>query len=220
MSASNPDWSEMWVWRASGRRAETARMAILTPDDLFITGPLDRRRIANLHEAAHLGSDHIQSVLEANGTAGEAIQIERSTIESVRWHRTIRTIDIERVDADPVHLHCAESESTEEIGRGLQRALAPKRLPASSPVERRKMITFELLQGRGRASLIVLAVSLVIMIAGFALGLFWIGMLALAVAAVALVGVASVVRDADHSVPYYVIELDHDNETVDDAADG
>lgn len=208
MSASNPDWSEMWVWRASARRGESARMAILTPEHLFVTGPLDRRRIANLHEAAHLGSDHIQSVLDATGSGDDAERIGRSQITSVRWHRTIRTIDIERDGDEPVHLHCAESESTEEIGRGLQRALAPKRLPASAPVERRKMVAFELLQGRGRLSLLVLAASLVVMIVGFAVGWFWVGMVALAVAAVALVGVASVVRDADHSVPYYVIDLE------------
>ncbi|MDH3705749.1 MAG: hypothetical protein OES57_06750 [Acidimicrobiia bacterium] len=210
MSASNPDWSEMWVWRASARRAESARMAILTADHLFVTGPLDRRRIANLHEAAHLGSDHIRSVLESSGSADETVVIEREAITAVRWHRTIRTIDIEREGGEPVHLHSTESESTEEIGRGLQRALAPKRLPTSSPVERRKVVAFELLQGRGRLSLLVLGVSLVVMIVGFALGLFWLGVVALAVAAVALVGVASVVRDADHSVPYYGIELEND----------
>ena len=58
----------------------------------------------------------------------------RRTISAVSWHRTIQVIEIERDGLEPIRLPCAESESSEEIGRGLQKALAPAHHPESVPV--------------------------------------------------------------------------------------
>ncbi len=209
MRAANADWSEMWVWRASTRRAETARMAILTADHLFITGDLDRRRIADLHDAARLGSERIQAVLEEGPADEGSVELDRADITSVVWHRTTRTIDIGRDRDDPLRLTCAELESTEEIGRGLQRALAPSLLPISEPIPRAKMIRFELFRGKGRNPLTVFAGATLIAVACLTISLYWLALLAAAVAAVALVAVASVIRDADHSVPFYRVDVPH-----------
>lgn len=182
-------------------------MAILTAEHLYLTAAFDRRKIADLHEAVRLGSERVDRVLAEGDGTDDTVKIARSEISTVGWHRTTRTIEIGKRAGGTVELVCAESESTEEIGRGLQRSLSPTAMPTSEPIERSVLVRYELRRGKGRFPLAVSAIGLVIAIVAFFFNV-WIGLLFLAVAAVALVAVGSIVRDADHSVPVYMVTVD------------
>ena len=97
--------------------------------------------------------------LQATATADDSLKLPRRTISAVSWHRTTQVIEIERDGLEPIRLPCAESESSEEIGRGLQKALAPAHHPESVPVTRAEMVRFEMTKGKGRVPLLVAALS-------------------------------------------------------------
>ena len=196
------EWPALWVWRAPGRNADSARMAILTADQLFLTGGLSRRDIAEIHAVTRLGTEQIREMVMDGDADHQGEAIGRADITDVLWNRTTHMVEIGH-DGVTTRLRCAESASAEELGRGLHREIAPSVMPESVELKRSSVVVFELTRGRGRVSLTVAAVAAVVAVAALIVAMGAIAAIAAAVCAVALVVVVSVVRDTDHRVPCY-----------------